>query len=375
MADQDEMDKDRYFFEATDNAIRFFERLESDSVLRDACRKTDLQGRMEMAYDEGYRFSESHMRVAVRIWDYHGTWREWLSPGSICEEVDALPPLDEPYLLDDQFVKSFQENGHVLLRGVLSDSEIRAFRPVIRSVLDKAKSRDRILSGDRELFSDIGFVSLINLRAQDARARCFVYARRFGKLAADLMNVDRVRVYLDETFEKFPGFKKTHWHQDRLYFPLETNNLVTMWMPMVDTSVEMGTLSMVSRSHFHGDYGYRPIKEDSDLFYERAIEEQKLAVEQMPAMKAGDATFHNGWLLHGAPPNRTDRVREVMSVVFYPDGTRLCEPTNEYQRRAIQFGFRKRPGEVASSPLHPVVYDRHANREAEAGAGISVASC
>lgn len=31
-------------------------------------------------------------------------------------------------------------------------------------------------------------------------------------------------------------------------------------------------------------------------------------------MRAGDATFHNGWLVHGASANTTDKIREAMVV-------------------------------------------------------------
>lgn len=357
-----ELEKDRIFFDATGNAVGFLERLDSDVELRRLCSHVDLDGRLGIARKIGYEFSEAHLRVAVRIWDYHGTWRKWLATGDVLCDLDELPPLDDEYRVAKDDVETFQHKGHVLLRGVLSAHEASAYRAVIRNVLDRAKSG----GGERgqqeiQLFSDVGFMSLINLRVKDPRAAKFVYARRFARIAADLMKVDRVRVYLDETFEKYPGFSRTHWHQDRLYFPLDTDNLVTMWMPIVDATVEMGTLTMASGSHRCGDFGYRPIKEESNAFYDQQLTEQGFTIEQMPDMRAGDATFHNGWLLHGAPSNLSETTREVMSVVFYPDGTRLCTPTNEYQRRAITFGFRARPGDPAVSPIHPVVFDRTAS--------------
>lgn len=361
MADIDEIEKDRFFFAATDNAIKFLTRLSSDSDLRQICEGVNLEERLNIARNSGYEFSESHMRVAIRIWDYHGEWRKWLTSGHILHPETNLPALDDSYVFDDHLIKSYERDGHVLLRNVMSSTEVDSYRSVFRDVIDGPSMRsDR--EQDLNLFADVGFISLINLRVQDRRAARFVYARRFGEIAAKLMGVDKVRVYLDETFEKYPGFSKTHWHQDRLYFPLDTDKLVTMWMPMVNVAVDMGTLMMASNSHVYGDFGYRPIKDDSNQYYEDVIREKNLSVVQLPSMRAGDASFHNGWLLHGAPANTTNLVREVMSVVFYPDGTRLCEPKNEYQRRAIELGFRKSPGELAESPIHPVVFDRYSSR-------------
>jgi ectoine hydroxylase-related dioxygenase (phytanoyl-CoA dioxygenase family) len=45
------------------------------------------------------------------------------------------------------------------------------------------------------------------------------------------------------------------------------------------------------------------------------------------AMKAGDATFHNGWTLHGAPGNASpNTTREVMTIIYLEDGARISQP-------------------------------------------------
>ena len=46
------------------------------------------------------------------------------------------------------------------------------------------------------------------------------------------------------------------------------------------------------------------------------------------AMAAGDASFHSGWTLHHAPGNATDRMRAVMTIIYFADGTRIA-PTRE----------------------------------------------
>jgi ectoine hydroxylase-related dioxygenase (phytanoyl-CoA dioxygenase family) len=75
------------------------------------------------------------------------------------------------------------------------------------------------------------------------------------------------------------------------------------------------------------------------------------------SMNAGDATFHGGWTLHTAPPNNTDVMREVMTVIYYEDGVRVMDnPDNENRRIDLARWLPgAKPGEPAVSPLNPVL--------------------
>lgn len=78
-------------------------------------------------------------------------------------------------------------------------------------------------------------------------------------------------------------------------------------------------------------------------------------------MKAGDATFHSGWTLHSATPNYTDRMREVMTIIYFEDGVRIMEPDHANRVADLEAWLPgQKPGEVAASPLNPIVYSREA---------------
>ena len=71
----------------------------------------------------------------------------------------------------------------------------------------------------------------------------------------------------------------------------------------------------------------------------------------------GDASFHSGWTLHSAPPNRTDTLREAMTIIFFADGTRVAKldhPNRQFDRDAWLRGCE--PGEFAAGPWNPVLY-------------------
>ncbi len=340
--------------ERAGSAIEFLQKLGTDTDLAQKCQATDLEGRLALATEMGYVFDEPDLRLAIKNWDYHGTWGQWLSAGRFAEGVDDLPALNEAYHLTNDQISSYQRDGHLLLKSVLSSEEVAAYRPVIRDAVDRFNPEKQALH-DRDFKA---FLLVVNLRARAAAARRLVLSQRFAKIAAELMGVPSVRIYLDEAFYKEPGGALTPWHQDRLYFPLDTDNVVTLWMPIVDLTAEMGTLRFASGSHMEGDLGYQPISDEAEAHFQKFLDERGYRLAPNVAMSAGDATLHHGWVLHSAPPNSSGRAREVMSVVYYPDGTKLVEPNNIYQERAMLHGFGKTSGELAESPLHPIAYSR-----------------
>ena len=80
-------------------------------------------------------------------------------------------------------------------------------------------------------------------------------------------------------------------------------------------------------------------------------------------MAPGDASFHAGWTLHRAGPNRSDRMREAMTIIYYADGTRvgpLDHPARRFDRDAWLAGCK--PGELAAGPLNPVLFAKDGSR-------------
>ena len=104
---------------------------------------------------------------------------------------------------------------------------------------------------DRDTYGK-AFLQIMNLWARDEKVRKFVMAKRFAKIAADLLGVKNVRIYHDQALFKEPGGGPTPWHQDQYYWPIDTHNTITMWMPLVDINVDMGMLTFASGSHKTG---------------------------------------------------------------------------------------------------------------------------
>jgi ectoine hydroxylase-related dioxygenase (phytanoyl-CoA dioxygenase family) len=129
-----------------------------------------------------------------------------------------------------------------------------------------------------------------------------------------------------------------------------------MWMALVDIPLEMGPMTFASGSHRATTFPAMEISGRSEEYFERRIREENLATPSY-ALKAGDATFHSGDLLHRAFGNGSDRRREVMTVIYYADGTRVSDLAYEH-RRVDRDVFLPgcQPGELAASELNPLLY-------------------
>jgi ectoine hydroxylase-related dioxygenase (phytanoyl-CoA dioxygenase family) len=262
--------------------------------------------------------------------------------------------ISQAYDLYDAMVARFQRDGHVVLPAVASRAEVDAYRPAIQRGAAALRHEKRPIE-ERDTYGR-AFLQSCNLWQFEADVERFVRAPRFGRIAAALLGVERVRLYHDQALFKEPAGGRTPWHQDEFYWPLDTEQTVTMWMPLHDVTTEMGLMAFADGSHRLGDLRGREISDRSEAEFAALVADQGLHVSPTPALAAGDASFHAGWTLHCAGANETDGVREAFTIIFFADGARLREPRNGYERfDAAVWLPGVDPGELAASPINPVV--------------------
>lgn len=266
-----------------------------------------------------------------------------------------LPALDSAINLDERLIEDYQKNGHTLIRNILSRDEIADYRRVINHAAYKYNTEKREL-GERDTYGK-AFLQIMNLWEVDEQVRKFTLAKRFAKIAADLLRVDKVRIYHDQALYKEPGGGFTPWHQDQYYWPLDTTKTVTMWMPLIDITVDLGMLTFASGSHTAGFVENVAISDESEKKLQEHVQNKGFAISRPDHMIAGDATWHAGWTLHSAPGNQSQEItREVMTIIYFADGAHVTEPQNKHQEADRQRWLGAiEPGEFAASSLNPLV--------------------
>jgi ectoine hydroxylase-related dioxygenase (phytanoyl-CoA dioxygenase family) len=266
----------------------------------------------------------------------------------------TLPSLDNYVVLSPFQKQAFHKNGHTLTRGVLSPEEAPLYRNVINDAAYKFNTEKRKLE-ERDTYGR-AFLQIMNLWEQDKQVRKFTLAKRFAKMAADLLGVPNVRLYHDQALYKEAGGGFTPWHQDQYYWPLNTTNTITMWMPLIDIDEEMGMLTFASGSHTAGFVENIAISDESETLLEKHIKDKGFPITRAQSMKAGDATWHYGWTLHNASGNKSAITREVITIIYFADGALVTEPKNEHQEADRQRWLGGlQPGAAAASSLNPLL--------------------
>jgi ectoine hydroxylase-related dioxygenase (phytanoyl-CoA dioxygenase family) len=142
----------------------------------------------------------------------------------------------------------------------------------------------------------------------DPRIAAQTLSERTGRLAAELMGWDGVRLVQDNVIWKPPGVKSLGMHQDGSYLDyLVPPEMITCWITLDDTSAEAGTLTYAAGSHrwprapenrgeFHAPADWLAPVERS----RPQGEELRLVPLVVPA---GSAAFHHFNTFHGSGPN------------------------------------------------------------------------
>ena len=268
-----------------------------------------------------------------------------------------LPDLSGEYPLTPDQICQFRSEGFVILSGVFTPEEVGAYRAEIKRASLELNNEKRKLE-ERDSYGK-AFLQTLNLRLHSEGVRKLVSSRRLGKIAAELMGVDGVRIYHDQSLFKEPGkgINPTPWHQDQYYWPLEELTTIGFWMPLVDIEQGMGGMKWAAGTHKLGFLGQHAISDESQRHYEDYIKEHHIPVTEGVPMKQGAISFHYGWTLHAAGPNCSDKLREAMIGTYFSDGMRVMKPANPSQENdRVKFLGGKQAGEIADSPLNTLVY-------------------
>jgi ectoine hydroxylase-related dioxygenase (phytanoyl-CoA dioxygenase family) len=232
--------------------------------------------------------------------------------------------------VEDEEVSFYREHGWVKLD--------RLIAPELAAQMREAVA-DRVLSADAAAVEGhVANSQLVHDRA-DRRDWHFVardhglepfrslaYAREIGRNAQRFVGRKvPINYHADLLAVKMPeghlASGPTGFHQDWVNFPFDRGGFLTFWIALDEIPPERGSMRFLSRSHEAGPLGRMGLV--SGLQVTEYYPDLTRRYEMSPPLHlhAGDATVHNGLVVHGAPPNTTDRPRWAYILSYHPADT------------------------------------------------------
>ncbi|MEO1235433.1 MAG: phytanoyl-CoA dioxygenase family protein [Planctomycetota bacterium] len=132
------------------------------------------------------------------------------------------------------------------------------------------------------------------------------------------------------------------WHQDRSYWPdANSNPVITVWIPIVDSTHENGCLHVLPRTHRTRmlDYGEESLTGTAYTeIHKKQIDALGSREVALP-VRAGSAILFNDRNVHMSTPNKSDHIRWSVDLRY--------QPTDQDPMPAHGVGF------LARSRQHP----------------------
>jgi ectoine hydroxylase-related dioxygenase (phytanoyl-CoA dioxygenase family) len=133
-------------------------------------------------------------------------------------------------------------------------------------------------------------------------------------------------------FCKYGGGEKfVAWHQDVTYWGLEPPTAITAWYAVDDSDVANGCMRVIPGTHRDGIRTHGRAATAGNLLASNqevpvTSDEEVTAVDLV--LKAGEMSLHDGALIHGSLPNRSNRRRCGLTLRYIPGNVKFVATPN-----------------------------------------------
>mmetsp|Transcript_12949 Transcript_12949/g.23457 ORF Transcript_12949/g.23457 Transcript_12949/m.23457 type:complete len:444 (-) Transcript_12949:41-1372(-) len=249
----------------------------------------------------------------------------------------------------------YARNGHAVLRSLLltdNNTMIQRLREELvpfaqRKELEAWKQKVEVASNSAQVASECHSVAECQSRLKDLEIDNVPFLQFFNTwkslgsvkevtrksclphVAAQLMDVESVRLYQDSLFYKRQLTDgPTPWHSDARMAPFDTSNMITFWIPLQPIPKHGTGLNFVDKSHSDFALPYWNHEEDIEGEYSQLDVRYggDGAVRHYMPLNMGDVTVHSGWTLHSANGATVEGVDRYALAITYVDARAEIRP-------------------------------------------------
>lgn len=125
------------------------------------------------------------------------------------------------------------------------------------------------------------------------------------------------------------------WHQDVTFWGLEPPYAITAWYAVDDADQENGCMQVLPGTHANGIKEHGKSDQTGNLLsinQEVSVSPELAATAVDLPLKAGQMSLHDGTIIHGSLPNRSDRRRCGLTLRYVPAWVKQTE-ANSYDSK------------------------------------------
>lgn len=262
------------------------------------------------------------------------------------------PPRD----ITDAEKETFWADGVVCLRQMFDADWIARMREAVDDAIANPGPMRLVL--DQGLEGTFHGDSFVWTWQDDFAA--FIFDSPAAAIAQQVLGAEqRVTLFFDTLLVKEPGSQAvTPWHHDQPYWPIDGDQVCTVWTPFDPVSVHSGAVEYLIGSHrwgkrfqpksFTGDDRYGDSMEPMPDIEAERDRHRFVTYETEP----GDCIVHHGLTIHSAPGNADASVRRRALA------TRFCGDDCTYRPEGSFQPLIRDPGIPSGAPLECELFPR-----------------
>ena len=207
--------------------------------------------------------------------------------------------------LDEDTVSSYRRDGFVHVPAVLTPDEVSRYRTAAERVHSQ---RDGLP------YAGAIFKQIIQVWTFDDVLRELTLHPGIASAATQLAGIP-LRIWHDQLLVKAPhNGARTEFHQDAPYWPHSSRHCLSAWIALTDVPVERGCMTFIPGQQERHEIRPVDLTSDTDMF--AAAPDLTWKRRVTVPLRAGDATFHNGFTPHTANANDTDEYRWAQVNIY-----------------------------------------------------------
>jgi phytanoyl-CoA hydroxylase len=228
---------------------------------------------------------------------------------------------------ESDYVRSFNENGYVIMPELLSEQEIGPISDEI----------DRIITGKSDYIpaesilyeADLSIRRVRNVFGLHRFHPVFMDLARHPKIVATVGQAlgNPLRLYSSQLFAKpGSGGSAVPLHQDMPYWPFEPSEMVSAWIALDDSTLENGCVLFLPGSHKLGML--RHVKSGVLGNSLKLEDERVVGIKEHPVeVRRGSCVLHHCLTAHRSEQNLSAHPRRGLIYIYMSPQVRVTDPT------------------------------------------------